>query len=347
MDGQDPRPRYPGPSQHNASQDGSYNTAQNTNRNFSASFSDMPGNGLYQQRLDPATTSNRHAAPSTSALPYTYYNDTVSSTSVPPSINNSFSSTYSSAPSRHQSDFSGYALASTYVGQNESGYDASQQYMQSPAAPPQMTETGFYGLGTTTEAGQPSMYDSSRQSASLGLPLVQTPSHLQPSSQILAANAPDTRSRFAIGREKVYQQLRPIYNHIKNENLHTANWLLLELSQWFLATLDQMDLTVDIPDNEEIQEKDYQLWTDFNNAWLALFQKQYKETSLRSEAGELLEQPDLLSVTEIATSVTRLSSLAKEYLEDKGLVDYERGLWEEEITRSECLPFQHTSRGPY
>ena len=90
--------------------------------------------------------------------------------------------------------------------------------------------------------------------------------------------------------------------------------------------LDSVDL---LPDR-------MRLWRDFNHAWLGLFQKQ-KEVML---AGQQLQRSQ--SILPAAT----LKKMGKELVrlcdgvERHGLVDYEYGVWEEDIISGEC------GRGP-
>ena len=82
------------------------------------------------------------------------------------------------------------------------------------------------------------------------------------------------------------------------------------------------------------------LWDDFNHAWLALFQRQ--KTAV--EDGQQLHQSQSLlnskAIKKMAKELTRLC----DGIERHGLVDYQYGVWEEQISRSKfqdhepCFP---------
>ncbi len=81
-------------------------------------------------------------------------------------------------------------------------------------------------------------------------------------------------------------------------------------------------------DDEESHDQRLQLWRELNHAWEALGQKQKSitETALRTR-----QQPlDFLSATDIQELIEKLIQLCDQ-IEKYGLVDYEMGLWEEQI----------------
>ena len=75
-----------------------------------------------------------------------------------------------------------------------------------------------------------------------------------------------------------------------------------------------------------------QLWNDFNTAWLALFQAQYSRSYDLQQAGVPLNDTQLMTRDAIYGAITRIARLARDYVEDRGLLDYEWGLWEADIT---------------
>lgn len=92
-------------------------------------------------------------------------------------------------------------------------------------------------------------------------------------------------------------------------------------------------------DNTAQREARLKLWTDFNRCWLCLLQRQ-RQTS-ESEL-ESVEQTSMMP-NKTTTRITRdyLEKMGNELtglcndIETWGLVDYELGVWEEEIIDSE------------
>ena len=78
-------------------------------------------------------------------------------------------------------------------------------------------------------------------------------------------------------------------------------------------------------DDSEYYAHRIKFWEEFNLCWLACAQKQ-KELTL--ERG--VQAPGLLSLGVIRTMGNTLTQLC-ERLEPHGLVDYQMGVWEEEI----------------
>jgi hypothetical protein len=89
-------------------------------------------------------------------------------------------------------------------------------------------------------------------------------------------------------------------------------------------------------DEHNPQFEPIQVGRDFNTCWLALGQKQkdLTEEAIRRR----ISDSNLLSAETIQAMVDELIRLC-DLLEQHGLVDYDRGVWEEEITSifSQCL----------
>ena len=89
-------------------------------------------------------------------------------------------------------------------------------------------------------------------------------------------------------------------------------------------------------DEQNPQFEPLQVWRDFNTCWLALGQKQKDLT--QDAIRYRIPEPNLLPVVTIQAMVDELIRLC-DSIEQHGLVDYDRGVWEEEITNvfSQCL----------
>lgn len=78
------------------------------------------------------------------------------------------------------------------------------------------------------------------------------------------------------------------------------------------------------------------LWEEFNNCWLGLFQKQFDMVEDMKTTGHRPQAPQ--SIIEYDFIEKMGSKLVKncDNMEKHGLVDYQMGVWEEEITASAC-----------
>lgn len=83
------------------------------------------------------------------------------------------------------------------------------------------------------------------------------------------------------------------------------------------------------------------MWHDFNHAWLGLLQKQkdITESEERLQAGQSLISKDELE--DMGKELVRLC----DGVEKHGLVDYEYGVWEEQIIASESSSRKEASTG--
>lgn len=94
-----------------------------------------------------------------------------------------------------------------------------------------------------------------------------------------------------------------------------------------------------------------QLWNDFNLCWLALCQKQKDLTQDVVATGHQPSQTSLLSRDRMEAMGKELIQLCDQ-LEQHGLVDYQMGIWEEEILSGRwillvLLVLFHETRLPY
>ncbi|KAJ5753711.1 uncharacterized protein N7511_007864 [Penicillium nucicola] len=127
----------------------------------------------------------------------------------------------------------------------------------------------------------------------------------------------------AVGR---YQRvLRRTFDHTRAGRLVEAGGLLLEISEWLVTNARDLGLLRD--DGIHYSDR-LKLWNDFNLCWLAFCQKQ-KDLMLAMIAGH----PSHISLLHR----DRLEAMGKDLvqlcdqLEQHGLVDYQMGIWEEEI----------------
>jgi hypothetical protein len=72
------------------------------------------------------------------------------------------------------------------------------------------------------------------------------------------------------------------------------------------------------------------LWMDFNHCWLAVLQRQKELTLELQQTGQRSASMSLLEYDQMETMGKELIRLC-DVMEKHGLVDYQMGVWEEEI----------------
>ncbi|KAK5094906.1 hypothetical protein LTR70_003779 [Exophiala xenobiotica] len=135
------------------------------------------------------------------------------------------------------------------------------------------------------------------------------------------------------GRRQYEQQLRAIFDAITAGRVTEASTKLIAITEWLVGSVRALSLH---HDDEESHEQRIQIWRELNHAWEALGyrQKSITENALRAHQAP----PDLLSAAKIQDLVDQLIQLCDQ-IEKYGLVDYEMGIWEEQIVAvfTQCL----------
>ncbi|KAJ6024587.1 hypothetical protein N7540_005384 [Penicillium herquei] len=133
-----------------------------------------------------------------------------------------------------------------------------------------------------------------------------------------------------------YQRaLRNTFDQTRAGRLIEASRLLLEISEWLVTHARDLGILRDdhlsYPDRLE-------LWKEFNICWLAVCQKQKDLTQDYITTGHTPVQSNLLSRDRMEVMGKDLIRLCDQ-LEQHGLVDYQMGIWEEEIlcVLGQCL----------
>lgn len=250
----------------------------------------------------------------------------------------------------------------------QSPYETVAQYQPRgsgsiEAIPTQYEVSQYIPQGEPSTAGialQPTQYITS-QPSSFPQPATIDRSLL---SQSYASNAsdydpPDTPQETMTSTEEPrepleheqyqqYQQsLAQIFREIRADRIGDARDNLLRLSEWLVSNVERTGESLTAPAiakriltksheglsagtyiSEEIKETRRKLWEDFNTCWLALVQKQRDTLELWLQTGQT--SPSLLSQEDMKALGDRIVGFS-DSLEGFGLVDYEMGLWEEEI----------------
>ncbi|OCT54750.1 hypothetical protein CLCR_02989 [Cladophialophora carrionii] len=123
-----------------------------------------------------------------------------------------------------------------------------------------------------------------------------------------------------------HRQLRTVFDAIIAGRVTAAREKLLAASRWLVSSVAALGLH---HDDETRHAERIDLWQEFNLAWEALGQKQKEitEEALRTRR----EPPDILSATSITSLMDEFVAMCDQ-LEQYGLVDFEMGAWEEQIT---------------
>lgn len=150
--------------------------------------------------------------------------------------------------------------------------------------------------------------------------------------------------------EEAYGQyqtaLRGTFQNMRDGRLLEAGRSLLELSTWLLSNV--VDLVSGlVRDEQELYADRTRLWNEFNICWLSVLAKE-KELIQSIMAGQQLQAPKGIlreeALQQLGSELIRLC----DNMERHGLVDYQMGVWEEEILDSiqECLDMLERHYGP-
>ncbi|GAP87640.2 hypothetical protein SAMD00023353_0901180 [Rosellinia necatrix] len=251
------------------------------------------------------------------------------------------------------------------TGAQNTVYDTSQQFPSRQAAGLQMMPTDVASPYFPSESASAATAAGLQpQTASSSTPAVYQPgytSNIAPmsgmaqagtSEQVVeeqeyntagSASAPEPTPTAALAQmgeayEQYQSALREIFTNIHNGVLQTASESLLRVSEWLLSKVVDLGLT---GDDEALHQDRIKLWRDFNYAWLSLCQKQLDmlRSSLPPQRNQNVLAKDQLK--KMGDEVTRLCNS----IERHGLVDYECGVWEEQIIEIilQCLEEYDTS----
>ncbi|RDA95689.1 hypothetical protein CP533_1112 [Ophiocordyceps camponoti-saundersi (nom. inval.)] len=135
------------------------------------------------------------------------------------------------------------------------------------------------------------------------------------------------------------RRLGTVFQDVKNGSLESASETLLSLSNWLLTQVADLGLS---QDDASLHDERIKLWNDFNHAWLALGfqQKQLMQTSQQVSRAQTLMSES--TIKKMGDELVRLC----DGVERHGLVDYQYGVWEEQIESilEECLDLYEARR---
>lgn len=263
--------------------------------------------------------------------------------------------------------------------QPPSSYDPVQQYhqpRQSAAIEVLSTQFGvpqYYNTGEPTSASTqiPQVYASAQyqqqapfpQSLATNRPPESTPyaaatadyPPLTMSNLLEQAEAPHDPSANEEPYKTYLESLKQTYRYTHEGRLVEAGHRLLDLSDWLVGHASELGefalfgscirpdpldagLTKDEP---ELQSQRLKLWTDFNNCWLAVLQRQKDNTQQMIDSNQRLPENQTLLQEAFLERMARELVRMCDSMEKHGLVDYEMGIWEEEIMNGNNTCIEH------
>ncbi|EDN04567.1 predicted protein [Histoplasma mississippiense (nom. inval.)] len=146
---------------------------------------------------------------------------------------------------------------------------------------------------------------------------------------------PRQSSRFDDAYIQYQRALRETFESTRSGRLLDASQSLLEISEWLLGNATELGLA---RDEEELHSDRLKMWNEFNICWLAVCQKQKDMTQEMLESRSGTSPPSLLTEETLNKMGRELVRLC-DRMEQHGLVDYQMGVWEEEILSvlGQCL----------
>jgi hypothetical protein len=142
--------------------------------------------------------------------------------------------------------------------------------------------------------------------------------------------------------------LKKIFQNIHDGVLATASDSLLTVSDWLLSHVVELGMCFPAKvgvanhilrpgltsDNPGMYGEPIKLWNDFNHAWLAMFQRQKEmmKSGQQLQLGQALVPQEGLK--KMGNNLVRLC----DSIQHHGLVDYQYGVWEEQIIDSTYTP---------
>jgi hypothetical protein len=141
--------------------------------------------------------------------------------------------------------------------------------------------------------------------------------------------------------------LKEVFQNVRTGAVSTAGASLLSISDWLLSHVTELGKSPTVIDRHKFRDRwltsmalpglasddqnlhgdRLKLWNDFNHAWLAMLQKQ-KDQMESEQRSQLISRDDL---EKMGKELVRLC----DSIERHGLVDYEYGVWEEQIIGSQ------------
>ena len=172
----------------------------------------------------------------------------------------------------------------------------------------------------------------------------------QPQSQHQqSASLPQPQQNTSQAMDDAYKQyqdaIRSTFMDTRDGNLVDAGDTLLAVSDWLLSNAVDLGL---VRDEQALHADRTRLWNEFNMCWLSVIQKEKELLSqLVSANQEISSARNILKESDLEKLGRELIRLC-DGMEKHGLVDYQMGVWEEEILEAlqECLDMLESNQSP-
>ncbi|CAF3446925.1 unnamed protein product [Fusarium graminearum] len=317
-----------------------------------------------QQRRSVAGASNDRYRPASLATPSSsgrgmgaagnyssYYSEPSASfpTANMPGTAIAYGSEYGHDSRQQQQGFGGYGTAATMMynvaqpNPQNPVYDAQHFSSRQPAGLQMMTPdvASTYFASETGSAAGPSLHQSAQSSSGSANVYQQSNAMSYASNNMSSVNAmpqPTASADVSMAEDHDYaegaleekwvsyqRQLGSIFQDISDGSLESASETLLSVTSWLLSQVADLGLNLD---DTNLHADRIQLWNDFNHAWLGLGQQQI---DLMASSQQLSRAQSLVSKAMIKKMGNELIRLC-DGIERHGLVDYQYGVWEDQIT---------------
>ncbi|KAL8670844.1 MAG: hypothetical protein Q9168_004644 [Polycauliona sp. 1 TL-2023] len=206
---------------------------------------------------------------------------------------------------------------------------------------------GAPGHTSTPQQYTPSQFNQgmSYQAPGSGRSTIQSPYPIDMAEypQSTASTAPEAVGQqeqetlnFTEGFNEYRELLKETFEDTARGRLTEAAASLLDMSERLLSHAKDLGLT---SDNEALRDERLEIWRGFNTCWLAILQRQREITQQMLNTGQRPLGPQNVlrkdNLEQMAESLVQHCDQLEKY----GLVDYQMGVWEEEIMSilSQCL----------
>lgn len=149
-------------------------------------------------------------------------------------------------------------------------------------------------------------------------------------------------------------ELKKTFEHVRDSRLAEAATQLFRLSDWLLHWAETLgesprgarreraaELTIGlVRDDEAHYQQRLSLWEEFNNCWLTLLQKQKDMVNDMVSTGQRPQPPQTVIEYDFLEKMGTQLVKNCDNMEKHGLVDYQMGVWEEEIVASQFEPVE-------
>ncbi|KAH7263946.1 hypothetical protein B0J15DRAFT_258433 [Fusarium solani] len=282
------------------------------------------------------------------------------STANMPGTAMAYGSEYGQDSRQQPQSFGGYNTAATMMynvaqpGAQNPVYDAQQFGSRQPAAMQMMTPdvASTYFGSETGSTGGPGLQQSAQGSSGSANVYQQSNAMNYASNMSSVGAMPQATASADVSMAEDHEypdgaleekwvnyqrQLGTIFQEIMNGSLESASETLLSVTSWLLSQVADLGLNLD---DTNLHADRIKLWDDFNHAWLSLGQRQMElmTSSQPSRSQSLMSKA---MIKKMGNELIRLC----DGIERHGLVDYQYGVWEEQITAvlEDCLDLYEVS----